>query len=76
VSLECKVTQALDLGVHTMFVAEVLAVHVDDTLMNETGRFCFNDSKPLVYSHGEYYGIGKKIGKFGYSVKKTRKKKK
>ena len=72
VNLECRVTQKLELGTHDMFLAEVLAVHVDDRYMDETGKFCLNDSKPLVYSHGRYLTTGKEIGSFGYSVKKKK----
>lgn len=72
VNLECRVTQKLELGTHDMFLAEVLAVHVDDRYMDETGKFCLNDAKPLVYSHGRYLTTGKEIGSFGYSVKKKK----
>lgn len=70
VNLECRVTQKLELGTHHMFLAKVLAVHVDEQYMDETGRFHLNDAKPLVYSHGRYLSVGKELGTFGYSVKK------
>lgn len=72
VSMECRVTKKLELGSHDMFLAEVLAVHVDERYMDETGRFCLNDAKPLVYSHGRYLTTGREIGSFGYSVKKNK----
>lgn len=72
VNIECKVVKIEELGVHHMFLAEVLAVHVDGKYMDENNKFCLDKAKPLVYSHGEYYGMGKKLGKFGYSVKKSR----
>ena len=72
VNLECRVTQKLELGTHDMFLAEILAVHVDDRYMDDSGRFNLNDSKPLVYSHGRYLTTGKEIGSFGYSVKKKK----
>ena len=56
-----------------MFLAEVLAVHADEEYMDENNRFDLNRARPMVYSHGEYLGIGKKLGTFGYSVKKRRK---
>jgi len=74
VSIECKVRQVLELGSHHMFLADVLAVHADTQYMDEKKKFHLNDAKPLVYSHGEYLGIGKKLGTFGYSVKKKKKK--
>lgn len=70
VNIECKVKQVLELGSHHMFVAEVVAVHVDETYMNEKNKFELSKAKPIVYSHGEYYGIGKLLGTFGYSVRK------
>lgn len=72
VNLECRVTQKLELGTHDMYLAEVLAVHVDDQYMDKTGRFDLNSAKPLVYSHGRYLTTGKEIGSFGYSVKKRK----
>lgn len=75
VNLECRVTQKLELGTHHMFLAEVVSVHVDETYMDETGKFCLNDARPLVYSHGRYLTTGEEIGSFGYSVRKDTKKK-
>lgn len=70
VNIECKVKEILELGSHHMFLAEVVAVHVDETYMNEKNKFELSKAKPMVYSHGEYYGIGKLLGTFGYSVRK------
>ena len=70
VSLECKVTQIIPLGSHDMFLAEVVAVHVDDKYMDETGKFHLEQAEPIVYSHGAYLETGKQLGTFGYSVKK------
>lgn len=70
VNLECRVTQKLELGTHHMFLAKVLAVHADEKYMDRNGRFCLNDAKMLVYSHGRYLTTGKEIGTFGYSVRK------
>lgn len=70
VNIECKVNQILELGSHHMFLAEVLGVHADSAYINENGKFDLSLSKPIVYSHGEYYGLGEIMGKFGYSVKK------
>ena len=74
VSIECRVKEIKELGSHHMFLADVLAVHADPAYMDEKKKFHLNDAKPLVYSHGEYLGIGKKLGTFGYSVKKKKKK--
>ena len=55
-----------------MFLAEVKAVQVDESYMDEKGKFELNKTGLLAYSHGEYLGLGKKIGTFGYSVKKKK----
>lgn len=70
VNMECKITEKRELGSHTMFIAEVVGVTVDDRYMDETGKFHINESGLVMYSHGEYFALGKKLGKFGYSVKK------
>lgn len=70
VNMECKITEKRELGSHTMFIAEVVGVTVDDRYMDETGKFHINESGLVMYSHGEYFTLGKKLGKFGYSVKK------
>lgn len=77
VSIECKVTEIIELGAHHMFLAEVVNIRVDDNYMNnESGKFDLKKANPLVYNHGAYYKLGDKIGKFGYSVEKKKKKKK
>ena len=73
VSIECRVKEIRELGSHHMFLAEVVAVHADERYMDENNRFDLNRARPLVYSHGEYLGTGKKLGTFGYSVKKRKK---
>lgn len=73
VNLECKVTQVIPLGTHDLFLAEIVGVTVDEKYMDENGKFHLNDAKLVSYSHGEYYELGKKLGTFGYSVKKTTK---
>lgn len=72
VSLECKVTQIIPLGSHDMFLAEVKSVDVDESLLDETGKFCLNDTDLVAYSHGEYFALGESLGKFGYSVAKKK----
>ncbi len=72
VSIECSVRDIIPLGSHHMFLGEILGVSVDSRYIDKNGRFCCEDTKPVCYSHGEYYGLGKYIGKFGYSVKKKK----
>lgn len=75
VNIECKVTEVKELGSHHMFMAEVKAVHIDEDYMNENGKFELNKTGLLAYSHGEYLGLGKSHGTFGYSIQKKKSKK-
>ena len=73
-SIECRVKSVTDLGTHHMFVAEVLNVRADSRWIDpETGRFSLEDAGIMTYCHGHYYGLGEKIGNFGFSVKKPSK---
>ena len=74
-SIECEVVEIKELGSHHMFIANVVAVEVDDKYMDEKQSFNLALAEPIVYSHGEYYQMGQKLGKFGYSVQKKRSKK-
>lgn len=76
VNIECKVVKVEELGSHHMFMAEVVAVHADKKYMDEKGKFDLSKSDPIVYSHGEYYSMGEKLGTFGYSVKRKTTKRK
>lgn len=75
VNIECKVTDIISLGSHDMFMADILSVNVDETLLNENGKLCLDRCRLVAYSHGEYFELGKKLGTFGYSVRKKKKKK-
>ena len=74
VNIECIVRQELPLGSHTMFLAEVVHVSVDDRYMDEKGAFHLEQAHPLVYSHGSYHDLGRLLGTFGYSVRKRKRK--
>ena len=70
VNIECKVREIKELGSHHMFIADVVGVTVDDKYMDEKNKFNINETGLVMYSHGEYFAMGEKLGKFGYSVKK------
>ena len=72
VNLECRITEILPLGSHHMFLAEVLAVDVDPALLDASGKLELSRAGLIVYSHGEYYSLGKLLGTFGYSVRKKK----
>lgn len=72
VNIECRVKNVLKLGSHHMFLAEVLAVDVDESLLDMGGRLALEKAEPVVYSHGEYYGLSELMGTFGWSVRKKK----
>ncbi|WP_304942898.1 flavin reductase family protein [Vallitalea guaymasensis] len=77
VNIECKVKDIIKLGSHDMFMAEVVAVNADEKYLDNNNKFHLDKSNPICYSHGTYFGLGKKLGTFGYSVaKKSTKNKK
>ena len=78
ISICCRVREVKELGSHDMFIADVVGVEADDRFIDpETGKFSLDKANPIVYSHGEYYSLGKLIGHFGWSVrKKTTKRRK
>lgn len=74
-SVECKVFDIIDLGgTHEMFLADILSVSVDENLLDENGKLHLDKSGLLAFAHGEYFELGKKVGTFGFSVKKKKKK--
>ena len=75
VCLECVVRHVMPLGSHDMFIAEVVSTDIDDAYLDEKGRLDLGKADLIAYSHGEYYSLGKLLGKFGFSVRKPRRKK-
>lgn len=71
VNIECKVREIKELGSHHLFIADVVSVNIDERYLDGSGRFNLNQSGLAVYSHGEYFGLGRKCGSFGYSVRKN-----
>ena len=72
VSIECKVIEEKTYGSHTTFIAEVLSIDADEKYMDENGAFDISKCELIAYANGGYYVLGKKIGKFGYSVEKKK----
>lgn len=70
VTIECRIAEEKELGSHVMMTADVLSVHADSRYMDSKGCFALEKAKPIVYSHGTYFSLGKEIGTFGYSVRK------
>lgn len=71
VNIECIVKDIQTLGSHDMFIARVEAVHADEKYMDDRNKFHLENARPIVYSHGVYMSLGKEIGTFGYSVRRT-----
>lgn len=72
VTLECRVFEEKELGSHTMFLADIVAVTVDGKILDEKGRLAIEKANLMTYGHGTYFALGKRIGTFGFSVKKKK----
>ena len=72
IALECKVTEIQPRGSHDMFIAEIVAVDIEEELIDEKGRLMIEQAGLLAYAHGTYFALGKKIGTFGFSTKQKR----
>ncbi len=77
VNIECKIIKELELGSHNMFIAEVVAVTVEEKYLDKnSGKFDLRQTGPIAYLHGNYYALGENLGRFGFSVRKKRGKRK
>ena len=73
VNIECRVREIIELGSHDMFIADILKVHVDEQYIDRSGRIRLDQASLVAYNHGEYFGLKRQpIGKFGFSVMKTK----
>ena len=72
-SVECRIEQVIPLGSHDMLLAAIVAVDVDEALVDAAGRLRLARAGLACYAHGEYFALGKKIGDFGFSVRKKKK---
>ncbi|MBQ9785339.1 MAG: flavin reductase family protein [Clostridia bacterium] len=74
VVLECRVTDVISLGSHDMFLADIVATDVDESLVDANGKLHLEKAGLVAYAHGDYFSLGKRLGTFGYSVAKKKKK--
>jgi len=72
VNMECMLRQKLPLGSHDLFIGEVVAVHVDSTVLTEKGRIDFAKAKPITYNQGEYWGLGNMLERHGFTRRRER----
>ncbi len=73
ISICCKLDRIIPLGSHDMFLADIVGVYIDDSLIDEENKISYEKASLVSYIHGAYFATGKKVGKFGYSVAKKRK---
>jgi flavin reductase (DIM6/NTAB) family NADH-FMN oxidoreductase RutF len=69
VSLECKVTRRLSLGTHDLFIGEILAVHIEEGVLDEKGSIDFAKAKPITFNSAQYWNLKEKIGHYGFTKK-------
>ncbi len=72
-SLECVVKQIIPLGSHDMFLAEIVGADIDERYIDSKGKLNLQQCGLAAYSHGEYFALGRKLGDFGFSVRKKKK---
>ena len=70
-SIECRVVEVIPMGTHDVFIADIVGVSCDDSILDDAGRMCFEKANLLAYAHGEYFALGEKVGKFGFSTDKS-----
>ncbi len=71
IAIECRVTDILPMGTHDVFIADILGFTCDSSIVGSDGKIDFEAADLIAYSHGEYYALGEKLGKFGFSTKKN-----
>lgn len=72
VSIECKIYDTVSLGSHDMFLADIVAVYIDGEIVDENDKIRFDKAKLIAYAHGDYFALGEKLGRFGFSVMKKK----
>ena len=71
IALECKITDVLPMGSHDVFMADIVSVSCREDILEE-GKICYDKADLLAYAHGEYFALGEKLGKFGFSTDKKK----
>lgn len=74
VSIECVVKEIKPLGTHDMFISEIVGVNIDEKYISSKGKLNLQQCGLMAYAHGEYFALGRKLGEFGWSVRKKKKK--
>ena len=71
-AIECRVCERLEMGTHDVFIADIVSVSCDESIIDEAGKMHFELADLLAYSHGEYYALGERVGRFGFSTDKEK----
>lgn len=72
-ALECRVFEVLHFGTHDVFMADIVSVSCDEGILDEKGKICLERAGLMAYAHGEYFALGKSLGRFGFSAAKPNK---
>lgn len=72
IALECRVTEVISMGSHDVFMADIVSISCHDELIDREGKIHFEKANLLAYAHGEYYTLGERIGRFGFSTDKPK----
>lgn len=75
INIECRVKSVTSLGSHDMFIADILGIDIDEEYIDKDGKLHMDRCGLASYVHGEYFAPGKKVGSFGYSVRRRPKRK-
>ena len=75
IALECRVTERIPMGSHDVFIADIVSVSAKEELVDKDGKLHFEKADLLAYAHGEYYSLGERVGRFGFSTDKGEEKK-
>jgi len=67
VNIECRLHQTVSLGTHDLFIGQVVAVQMDEDVLDERGHLDLVKASPFAYLNGEYRQVGEVLGTFGYS---------
>lgn len=73
IAIECRVCEVIPMGSHDVFIADIVGFSADEDIIDESGRICFEKADLLAYMHGEYYALGERLGKFGFSATREKK---
>jgi flavin reductase (DIM6/NTAB) family NADH-FMN oxidoreductase RutF len=72
INMECVVRHELSLGTHDLLIGEIVAVHADESVLDDKGRIAADKVKPLAYTIGDYWSLGPRVAAHSFSLKSPR----